>query len=267
MKRSVIISFLVLVFAAAPVHGFKQNFTKEEKLVALNTGALLAITAWGVALWDYGENHPSMKKEGWFQEDTDKGGADKLGHFYSNYVISHGFSSLYESWGYEHDKAALYGALSSFGLIGFMEIADSISEFGFSPEDFAMNFLGSCAGYFLSMHPDIARKIDFRVEYIPTFQDPDIVTDYEKMRFFVALKLDGFDAVTNKYLKYLELHLGDYVNGYEESGDERSRNIYAGVGINISKIFNGLSYKRTSKFFNYYQLPCTYIKFNKDLDE
>jgi len=267
MKKYIIISFFVLVFAAAPVHGFKQNFTKEEKLAALSTGAFLAVTAWGVAFWDYGEHSPSMKNESWFQEDTDKGGMDKLGHFYSNYALSHGFSFLYESWGYERGKAALYGALSSFGLMGFVEMADSTSEFGFSYEDVVMNLLGSCTGYFLYMHPDIARKIDFRIEYVPSFQHFNLVTDYGKMKFLVALKLDGFDAVTNKYLKYLELHLGYYADGYEELGDERSRNIYAGVGINISKIFNDLTYKRTSKFFNYYQLPCTYIKFNNDLDE
>ena len=267
MKRYIISSFFVLVFAATPVHGFQENFTKEEKLVALNIGASLAITAWGIVFWDYGEHSPSMKNERWFQKDTDKGGMDKFGHFYSNYVLSHGFSFLYESCGYECDKAALYGAMSSFGLMGFMELADSTGEFGFSHEDFTMNFLGSCAGYFLSMHPDIAKRIDFRIEYIPIFQNFNIVTDYERMRFLVAFKLDGFEAVTNKYLKYLELHLGYYANGYKESDNERSRNIYAGLGINISRIFNDLSYKKTSKFFNYYQLPYTYIKFNKDLDE
>jgi len=266
MKRSVIIFFLVFVLAASPVHGFRQ-LTKEEKLVALNTGVILGVTAWGIALWDYGENSPAIMNEGWFQEDTDKGGADKLGHFYTNYAASHALSALYESWGYEHDRAVLYGALSAFGLTGFMEVADSLSDFGFCPSDFVMNFLGSCAGYFLATHPDIARKIDFRVEYIPDFQETDIITDYERMRFLVAVKLDGFDAITNPYLKYLELHLGYYVDGYKELGDDRSRNIYAGVGINLSKILDDLSYPKTAKVFNYYQLPYTYIKLNKDLDE
>ncbi len=267
MKKELLIIFLCLfVYAAVPAHGFRE-LTREEKVIAVNTGALLAIAGWGVAFWDYGESSLFMKDEGWFQEDTDKGGADKLGHFYTNYVAARGLSSLYESWGYDRDKAALYGALSAFGVTGFMEIGDSFSAFGFSHSDFIMNLVGSCTGYLLDMHPDISRKIDFRVEYIPDFQETDIITDYERMRFLVAVKLDGFDAVTNEYLRYLELHLGYYVDGYKEGGDARSRNIYAGVGINLSKIFSDLSYPKTAKVFNYYQLPYTYIKINKDLDE
>lgn len=263
---SLIILICVLICAVAPVHGFRE-LTPGEKMVAVNAGAILAIAGWGVAFWDYGESSPSLKDEGWFGEHTDKGGADKLGHFYTNYLVGRSLSSLYESWGYEHERAALYGALSSFGVMGFMEIGDSISDYGFSHSDLIMNLLGSCAGYLLDTHPELARKIDFRVEYIPDFQEADIVTDYERMRFLVAVKLDGFDAITNEYLKYLELHLGYYVDGYREAGDDRSRNIYAGVGINLSRIFRELSCPRTAKVFNYYQVPYTYIKLNKDLDE
>ena len=263
---SLIILTCVLICAVTPAHGFRE-LTREEKMIAVNAGAILAIAGWGIAFWDYGESSPALKDEGWFQEDTDKGGADKLGHFYTNYLVGRGLSSLYKSWGYEHDRAALYVALSSFGITGFMEIGDSISDYGFSHSDLIMNLLGSCAGYLLDTHPEIARKIDFRVEYVPDFQEADIVTDYERMRFLVAVKLDGFEAVTNDYLKYLELHLGYYVDGYQEAGDDRSRNIYAGVGINLSRIFRELSHPRAAKVFNYYQVPYTYIKLNRDLDE
>jgi len=202
----------VLLCAVPPAHGFRE-FTREEKVFAVNAGGLLAIAGWGLAFWDYGESSPSMKDERWFQKDTDKGGADKLGHFYTNYLVGRGLSSLYESWGYGHDKAVPYGALASFGLMGFMEIGDSISDYGFSYSDLIMNLPGTCTGYLLEMNPDIARKIDFRVQYIPNFKESDIATDYERMRFVIVAKLDGFDVVTNEYLKYLELHLGYYVDG------------------------------------------------------
>lgn len=268
MKRMIVIMVccFVLMCEAASSYGFEE-FTREEKLIAVNAGAMLVIAGWGVGFWDYGKYSPSAKNEGWFQEDTDKGGADKLGHFYTSYILGRGLSSLYNYWGYEQDKAALYGALSSFGITGFMEIGDSIGEYGFSYEDFIMNLVGSCTGYFLETHPDMAKKIDFRIEYIPDFKESDIITDYEEMRFLMAVKLDGFDAVKNDYLKYLELHFGYYVDGYRETGDSRSRNIYAGVGINISRVFRAISSPKTATLFNYYQLPYTYVKFNKDLDE
>ncbi len=263
---SLIILTGVFLCAVTPAHGFRE-LTREEKMIAVNAGALLAIAGWGAAFWDYGESSPALKDEGWFQEDTDKGGADKLGHFYTNYLVGRGLSSLYGSWGYEPGRAALYGALSSFGVMGFMEIGDSISDYGFSHSDLIMNLLGSCAGYLLDTHPAIARKIDFRVEYVPDFQEADIVTDYDRMRFLVAVKLDGFDVVTNNYLKYLELHLGYYVDGYQEAGDDRSRKVYAGIGINLSRIFRTRSCPTAAKVFNYYQVPHTSIKLNRDLNE
>lgn len=243
------------------------ELTREQKVLATNIGGVLAITAWGIANWDYGKSAPFLEDERWFQEDTDKGGADKLGHFYTNYALGRGLSALYRSWGFENEKASRYGALSAFGLMGFMEIGDAFSSYGFSHSDFIMNIIGSATGYFLDTTPEAARKLDFRVEYIPEFKDADFFTDYENMRFVAVVKLDGFDAVTNPYLKYLEFHLGYYVEGYQGNAPDRSRNLYVGLGINLSKIFRDHSFEKTATFFNYYQAPYTYIKFEKDLNE
>ncbi len=71
-----------------------------------------------------------------------EGGADKLGHFYSSYLVSHGFSYLCTVWGFSREQASKYGSWSSFGLMSFMEIGDAFSHYGFSYEDFFMNFTG-----------------------------------------------------------------------------------------------------------------------------
>lgn len=268
MKKIIFITLIsFIVSAATPVYAFGE-LTREEKMIALNAGSMLFITTWGVAFWDYGKIDNLTCDEKWFQKDTEKGGMDKLGHFYDSYVITRGLAYLYESWGYERDKAVLYGTLSSAGIMGFMELGDSISKYGFSYGDFIMNLLGSYAGYLLETQPDIARKIDLRMEYVPRSGEADFLTAYENMKFLVAVKLDGFDAIhDNPYLKYLELHLGYYVDGYKEPGDERSRHLYTGVGINLSRIFNDLSYPKTATVFNYLQLPYTYIKIEENLDK
>ncbi len=260
---------LALLIGASTVHAYDFDFssmTKEQKLVTANSAGVLFITAWGVALWDYGKRTPRFGQERWFQKDTKEGGADKMGHFCSNYILSRGFSYLCESWGYDREDAALYGALSSWGLMAFTEFGDSFSDYGFSYEDFVMDSLGSCAGYLLYKYPQLSSKIDFRVEYNPDFKHSDIFTDYERMKFLLAVKLDGFESVKSEYLKYLELQLGYYARGYSETDTPRSRNVYVGIGINISKILSDLSWNKTAAVFNYYQPPFTYVSAQTNLD-
>ncbi len=242
------------------------TLTKEDKVVWSNVAGMALISAWGITTWDYGSQRPHMESDGWFGKDDKHAGMDKLGHFYANYTLAHGLSSLYQSWGYERRHAARLGALSAFGLMGFMEFGDSFGGHGFSRQDFIMNTLGAITGYVFRTQPALARRIDFRVEYIPGGQR-DIFTDYENMRFLAALKLDGIRAVRNKYLRYLDLQLGYYTHNYSPWAQEnRERNIYVAVGINLSHVFNKLSHRKTARFFNYYQMPYTYIDRSKNLN-
>lgn len=244
-----------------------SGLDKEKKLLYTNIGGGLLITAWGVGQWDYGTQSPHSASEEWFGKDTKSGGADKLGHLHSAYIISHGFSYLYRSWGYPKKQAAYYGALSSFGLMGFMEVGDSFSDIGFSTEDIVMNAIGSFIGYHLYANPDLAKKFDLRIDYRPTFKETDFITDYERMKFLLAVKLDGFPVVKNRYLKYLEFHLGYYTRGYVGNlAVNRERNVYAGVGINLSKVFSEHSHKKTAAFFRYYQMPYSYIESSDNLN-
>src|SRR5690606_32339301 len=107
----------------------------------------------GIAKWDYFTTSPDMQAEGWFGRNTDEGGADKVGHVWSTYAFADGLADLYEGWGYEPDQAAVNGALSSFAIMGFMELGDSLSRYGFSYEDMIMNTLGAASSYLLYKYP------------------------------------------------------------------------------------------------------------------
>ena len=240
---------------------------KEDKVFWSNMAGVSLISLWGIATWDYGSQRPHMEADGWFGKNDKHGGMDKLGHFYTNHTLSHGLSYLYQSWGYEKQRAALLGSLSAFGLMGFMEFGDSFGGYGFSRQDFIMNTLGAISGYVFYTRPELARRIDIRVEYIPGGQR-DIFTDYDNMKFIAALKLDGIPSVRNKYLRYLDLQLGYYTRNYSPGRQgNRERNLYIAVGINLSHVFNNLSYRKTAKFFNYYQMPYTYLERGKNLNE
>ena len=241
-----------------------EGFTKEQKALMLNAGAATFIIGYGVGFWDYFQTSPKAGDEGWFGPETKHRGADKLGHFWTTYTLGHAFAYAYRWWDYDAETANALGALSSLGFQTLMEVGDSFSaDNGFSYEDAIMNLAGAGAAYVLGRYPELARKIDFRLEYRPSSFDDisgDILTDYESQRYLMALKLDGFDVFQNSYLSYLELHVG-----YEMSGsnpnipgqpDGRRADYYFGAGFNVSKLVQNFVDVRV---FDYFQLPYTSI--------
>lgn len=150
-----------------------------------------------------------------------------------------------------------------------MEIGDSFSKYGFSYQDELFNLLGVAIGYGMVRYPQVAKKVDFRVEYDPFRKGKykgDIPTDYERLKYVIAVKMDGFDNVKDTYLKYFELQVGYSSRGYDEynvENDSRRRKIYVGIGLNIGKLLEPFW---ETKFFNYVHVPYTYAPLNIRLD-
>lgn len=264
-KTGILLSLLIFLTFTISLPLSAQDWPKERKVAAANLAGIAATTAWGVANWNYFGNSPKKADEGWFSKNTPDGGADKCAHFYFSYTLSHILAGTYDHWNYSRDKAALMGALSSFGLMGYMEFGDAFSSYGFSSEDFAMNLLGCTAGYLLYKYPAMAEKIDFRMEYIPRFDNSDLVTDYEHMKFLMAVKPSGFKTFQTSSTRAFELHLGYYTRGYPHDPG-RERTIYLGVGISLPHLFSRFSMHKTARFFTYYQLPHTYVSVDRDLN-
>lgn len=251
----------------------ESPLTDEElrtRVIYTNVIGAGVIALWGTAFWDYFTISPVTGDEGWFGEDTKYGGADKLGHVYSTYVWSLGFASLYEYWGMTEEDSLLYGPLSAWVFQGMMEVGDSFSESqGFSYEDLVMNTVGAAFYYVREKYPEVKRKVDFRLEYIPDFNaDVDFFTQYNSMKYMMALKFSGFNSMEDTPMKYFELQVGYYTRGYSEHENyaSKERVIYAGIGLNSSEVAKALGWEKTSKFLNYYQLPYTYVPFGYDLD-
>jgi len=245
------------------------NFSKTEKYALTNVALGAGILTWGFSQWGYGDEKFHFDNEGWFENDTSNGGSDKLGHFYTNYLITRLLCDVYSDWGYSKDEAALYASFSSLAFSSLLiEVGDGYSEHGFSKEDLTADVLGVGAGYLLSTHPNLANKIDFRVEYLPTSNSEnvtDFTTNYEQMKHLMVLKADGFEALDDTYLDYLELHLGYYSRNFNHDTlplGGRERTLYVGIGVNLSKLLS--PYLGTySKLFNYYQVPHTYVELGK----
>lgn len=265
------ILFFVVINNANALRGncVTEASQEQQKQDVINTNlkGIGVITLWGLSQWDYFSNSPKITSENWFQNDTKSGGADKFGHMYTSYVTSHGLSYLYESWCINKNDAALYGALSSFTLMSYMELGDSFSEFGFSNQDFIANSLGSLLGYYIYTHPDIANKIDLRWEYGLHPNNSDFTTDYENSKYLLALKLNGFEYFRSGFLKHLEFHLGYYTRGFDNPLSTKERNLFFGIGLNLTDLFRRHSYKKTAAVLKYIQIPGTNMEFRKDMNK
>lgn len=236
------------------------NITKEDKLRYLNYATSGALITYGITFWDYSSKtkfHASS--EGWFEKDTAHGGADKMGHIYVAYLSTHLYSNTYQYWGYNKEKALLYGVYSSLALTSIMEIADGFGKgYGVSYEDVIANLIGTAFGYYTYKYPWLDEKIDLRVEYPvnPSMFKKDFTTDYENMKYLFALKASGFKLFKNNYLQYLELYGGYYTRNYHWQDNENGkRETYVGIGINLSELLG-------TKIFKYYQIPNSYLKSN-----
>jgi len=248
----------------------KELLTRGQKMLLYNVGGLAVVAGYGLWKWDYGANSFEFTDEGWFGKNTENGGADKFGHFWSSYALSHLNAYIYRQWGYTDREANLYGVLTNLGFQTFMEIAD-----GFSPsqkfcyQDMAMNLLGAGVAYVWGNYPSLARKVDFRIEYKPYFdsRDTEFSTKYDRQTFLMAVKADGFDFIKNPYLQYLEFHLGYNASGfkdYEPGGpDNRQRTLLVGLGFNVNKLVQKIW---DTRVFDYIQIPYTSINLEIHLD-
>lgn len=244
----------------------KAGWSKEDKALWLNLGVGAVVVGWGMASWDWGGGGPHLQDEGWLGRGTGEGGADKLGHMWSGYALSHLFAWQYDRWGFGDRAAARLGAFSSAGLMGLIEVGDAFSdEYGFSVQDALFSTAGAALGYVLWREPDLAGKLDFRVEYDPFRSGEykaDIFTDYDRLRYLLAVKGAGFEALADSPARFLEFQLGFYARNYDDydpsrgTPDLREQHVYVGIGLNVAKLLEPYC---CSAPFHYVQLPYTYI--------
>lgn len=251
-----------------------KNWSREKKLVALNLAAIGTILTVGVAQWDQGSSSFNFHNEGWFDDNTKYGGADKLGHAFSAYALTDIYNGVYKKWGYSDEEAIWNGVLSSWLQMTLIEFGDGFSNtYGFSWEDEVMNTLGVGMSYLRNRFPSLKEKVDFRIEWLPSsaFQHGDQsepFTDYSGQKYLLAFKPDGFLKTNNPLLKTVEVHFGYYTRGYdgEKYASSRHRSTYIGLGLNVTYLMEQLTGHRAWGVFDYIQVPYTYISSSSKLD-
>lgn len=268
MDMKIAVWLTVFLLAAAPwcragepgdATAGEKGLTRGQKVMLLNGAGLALLTVWGAAVWEYGERDcPMAQNEGFFGEDTKHGGMDKLGHAFTGHLIALETARAYARWGYDQPDAAWMGLGSSLFFTTMMEVGDSFSAFGLSPEDLAANVMGAGLGFAMARWPEIPRFLDFRMEYRPPLdREPgDFITDYKRMRYHLALKLAGFGWARDNLFRYLEIHAGYRTHGFMGTTGDPERTVFLGAGLNLAEL---LGKGPLTRVFDYVQAPHAYL--------
>lgn len=280
--------FLSVHFSAQATGQFNQDEIPlqstgiaSEKLdlqtAAVIAGGVSAVMLYGMSDWwkqGFSREFHTIN-EGWFGRDTYAGGIDKLGHAYGCYAGARLLSKGFEQLGHDSDFALKLATATSFGSMLLVEVLDGYYwEYGFSTEDVIMNGVGAGLAILLEKSPELDRKLDFRLQYIPSdvalrhSHTPQV--DYSGQTYLLVIKAAGFPAL-NQYqaLRYLEFDMGYAARGYRlEDGSvaRHSRHVYLGLSLNLAEILDetvfktsqaGFARRATHTVLEYIQIPGT----------
>lgn len=243
----------------APTLAPSDRALRRKRWISLGAvaGTYLAFSTWMYFAWYH--NQPNLPAflvggDGWFGQSTYAGGADKVGHFWSNHALSRGTTRILRRGGWKPLTASLMGSGLSCALFVYVEIKDGF-YYQFSPGDLAGNTAGCLASIAMENLPALDRMIDFRVQYFPSpefrksFQDGDVdvAEDYSGQTFLLAAHLGELpwlrDQPAARYLRYVDVAVGFKSRNYKpdpepEDHKLRRQTLFLGLSLNAQGIWD-----------------------------
>jgi hypothetical protein len=225
--------------AAADEAGTPADLQLRNRLI-IGGGATLVAAYGSYNWWDSGFGGGfDTTNEGWFAAGTDFGGADKLGHLYSNYAGVRLLTPLFELAGNGRGESLKLALWSTLGVYTALEVVDGYSRaWKFSPQDAIANAAGAALGYVLETDPELDAIFDFRLDYrrSPNSADFDPFGDYSAQKYLLVVKADGFAGLRgNGFLRYVEVAIGYGTRGYGSAGAHHRDN-YVGLSLNLARL-------------------------------
>ncbi|MES2923625.1 MAG: DUF2279 domain-containing protein [Verrucomicrobiota bacterium] len=248
----------------------EQAWSAKYELV----GMYAAVSIVGFANWDWFSSGFRFNNEGWFNEDrTGSGGMDKVGHAFATYVMTDILTHAIRRNSGDPRGGEITAALLACSVMTYVEVFDGFSgDHGFSYEDLVMDVLGAGFSALRNSVPGLREKIDFRMQYLPSAHSSlEPFADYSGQKYFMVVKLAGFERFRETPLRFVELHGGYCARGFsdeeERAGDRHERNLYVGIGLNLQELLFGKVDKdrehwaaKTARVsLEYVQIPYTYV--------
>lgn len=223
-------------------------------------GVYVSATTYMYFAWYHGQpDLPSFRfgGDGWFGEDTYAGGADKLGHAWSNLALSRLTGEILIWGGWEPWKAGLIGSGMTLALFTAFELKDAFYT-EFSPGDAVFNGLGGALAFAMLAYPPLDALVDFRVEYLPSREYRDLldgrrppdgpagprqaslnfVEDYSGQRYLLALHVGALPFLRGRaWARLVDVAVGYETRGYMpapiDPAVRRQRHLFLGLSVNL----------------------------------
>jgi hypothetical protein len=274
---------------ADPTEEPEPEPSPQTKIIAAaSVGAIhLAYATWSYFAWyrDADTNEFFVADEPLFAEATYAGGADKLGHMWSNYALTRGTTAVLTAAGWPRLQSSIASALLTEVAFTLTEVQDGFYMYGFESHDMVANIAGAGLGVLMENVPAVDRLFDFRVEYFPSrdyrrsFRQTgsiDIGQDYSGQSFIIALHLGAIPPLGETewtyWSRFLDLAVGFEAKHYAPIPEPRDalpqQTLYFGLAFNIQGILGELLPPSTGRriargAFEVYSPPYTTLRFGE----
>lgn len=217
----------------------------RRRTLGIILGNAIAVGAYGKQNWwqDGFNSSFHTASEGWFGQNTNSGGADKLGHFFANYAATRLFMHAFAWAGNDPGTSLRLAAITVLSTFTVVELLDGMTQkWSFSKEDALMNVFGVGAALVFEKNPALDRVLDLRLLYRRSSESQGFKPfgDYSGQTYLLVAKASGVPALSNHpWLRYLEVAVGYGTRGYAtppSAGGTPSRNLYFGISLNLSAI-------------------------------
>jgi hypothetical protein len=213
------------------------------------------------AAWWTRENASSRflwRDEGTFGLDSYAGGADKVGHFYANYVMTRAYSDVLAWGGFGRAAALVSATLLTTGFFTAIELKDAYQRsYGFSAGDVVANLTGQGAAFAMLLVPGLDDAISFRLMYFPSRDfrrelgatgRPNFAEDYSGQTYLLAFHLAALHVSrpgeSLGSLRYFDVSLGFSTHGFvplPRAPEPVSQLLSLGLAVNLQTFFDDLS--------------------------
>jgi hypothetical protein len=281
-----LICALIATRAAAQPPEAPEPENKRAKIVA---AASIGAMHLGYATWSYFAWYRDADSEAWHLErgpafgvGTYAGGADKLGHVWSNYSLTRATTAVLTAAGWRRTP-------SSFVSAGLTEVAFTLTEiqdgyvFGFDPKDMVANLGGAALAVVMDNVPAVDRLFDFRLQYFPSRDyrrqlrengSVDVGQDYTGQSYIVALHLGALPRMNESdytyWARYVDFAVGFEAHHYAPAPEIREvaprQTLYLGLAVNMQGVLSELLPDSRGRrigrgIFEVYSLPYTTLRY------
>jgi hypothetical protein len=228
----------------------------------------------------------TILNEGSFGIDTYAGGSDKLGHYYTNYIMNRGFAGILEWGGFPRTGSIATATGLTTLFFTAVEFKDAYhKKYGFSFGDITANVSGQATALGLMLIPALDTAVSVKIMYLPSQDFFHAIStegplntpeDYSGQTYLVCYHLVSLPFVREekalRALRYVDFSLGYGTLGYKPVPDPPipvRENLSIGFNVNLQAAFDELLWPRGTKpntgtqvvhFVNeVYQVPYTRV--------